>query len=231
MASLTSLLLPLTPVPPTLYVLNASSIAKPHAAEQLSAELIGYNVDIGVISETHLKKKHADSCVSINGYLLFRRDRIGRKCGGVAVYVLQSPAATVWSDVDLDSVYELLWVKVVHNNEITFVGAIYHPPKPIYQTSDLLDHIEEAVLRIQQDFPGSHVILAGDLNTMPDSEVIIRTGLKSLVTQPTRGYSYLDRVYVSDQEYDDIKVVHSAVKNDRRAVVCYTGTKRRSHQD
>ena len=80
MGSLTSRLLPLTPVPPTLYVLNASSIAKPHATEQLSAELIGNNVDIGVISETHLKKKHADSCVSVNGYLLFRRDRVGRKC-------------------------------------------------------------------------------------------------------------------------------------------------------
>src|SRR5664279_5001302 len=108
----------------------------------------------------------------------------------------------------------MLWNKVDQNNDVTFVGAIYHPPKPIYKTADLLDHIEEAVLRMQQDFPDSHVILAGDLNAMPDSEIVIRTGMKSLVTQPTSGCSYLDRVYVSDLEY--------AVKSDRRAVVAYT---------
>jgi hypothetical protein len=42
-----------------------------HAIEKLAAELIGYGIDIAVISETHLKKKHADSCVSVDGYLLF----------------------------------------------------------------------------------------------------------------------------------------------------------------
>jgi len=45
-------------VPPTLYVFNAASVAKPHAIEQLTAEITGYNVDIAVISESHLKKKH-----------------------------------------------------------------------------------------------------------------------------------------------------------------------------
>src|SRR5664279_3828634 len=68
----------------------------------------------------------------------------------------------------------MLWNKVDQNNDVTFVGAIYHPPKPIYKTADLLDHIEEAVLRMQQDFPDSHVILAGDLNAMPNSEIVIR---------------------------------------------------------
>jgi len=37
--------------PPTLYVLNARSIAKPHAKEQLTGKLIGYDVDIAIISE------------------------------------------------------------------------------------------------------------------------------------------------------------------------------------
>ena len=59
----------------------------------------------------------------------------------------------------------------------TFIGAIYHPPAPLYKTSDLLDHIETVVLQIQQDFPKSHIILAGDLNSLSDAEVVIRTGL------------------------------------------------------
>jgi hypothetical protein len=33
--------------PPTLYVFNAASIAKPNAIEQLTSELIGYDIDIG----------------------------------------------------------------------------------------------------------------------------------------------------------------------------------------
>src|SRR5260221_3974998 len=44
--------------PPVLYVFNSASVAKPHAKEQLTAELIGYNVDIAIITETHFKKKH-----------------------------------------------------------------------------------------------------------------------------------------------------------------------------
>jgi hypothetical protein len=30
-----------------------------------------YDVDVAVITETHLKKKHADSCVDIDNYALF----------------------------------------------------------------------------------------------------------------------------------------------------------------
>ena len=73
--------------PPTLYVLNAAAITKPHAIEHLAADLVGFNVDIAVVTETHLKTKHADDHFNIDGYALFRRDRSGRRGGGVAVYV------------------------------------------------------------------------------------------------------------------------------------------------
>ena len=39
---------------PSLYVLNAAALTKPHAIEQLTAELTGYNIDVAIISETHL---------------------------------------------------------------------------------------------------------------------------------------------------------------------------------
>ena len=73
--------------PPTLYVLNAAAITKPHAVEHLAADLTGYQVDIAVITETHLKKKHDDKNFLVRGYSLFRRDRVGRRSGGVAIYV------------------------------------------------------------------------------------------------------------------------------------------------
>jgi hypothetical protein len=41
--------------PPTLYILNASSIAKPDAIEQPTADLQGYDVDVAITSELPLR--------------------------------------------------------------------------------------------------------------------------------------------------------------------------------
>jgi hypothetical protein len=77
---------------------------------------------------------------------------------------------------------------------VTFIGALYHPPNPIYETTHLLDYIEAAVLQMQQDFSDAHLILAGDFNQLSDSEIVTRTGLTSVKSPPTRGHSRLDRL-------------------------------------
>jgi len=215
---------PPTLTPPTLYVFNARSIAKPGAKEQLVGELLGYDVDVAVISESHLKKKHADSSVAIDGYALFRCDRGGRRGGGLAIYARQSLNATVWPLPGLDENFELLWLKVVRNtDDVTFICGLYHPPSPLYITSQLLDALEAAVLRMQSDHPDAHIIIAGDLNQLPDIDIVTRTGLMPIVTEPTRGSNKLDRVYVSDFDYSGVKVVQSTVPSDHKAIVAYTG--------
>jgi len=93
---------------PTLYVLNAAAITKPHATEHLTADLKGYNVDVAVITETHLKKKHADHHVTVDGYALFRRDRVDRRGGGIAVYVNSRLSADVWPCPGDSAQFELL---------------------------------------------------------------------------------------------------------------------------
>ena len=72
---------------PPLYTLNAAALSKPGAIEHLSADLKSYNIDVAVITETHFKQKHQDSIIGIEGYTVYRRDRTGRRGGGVAVYV------------------------------------------------------------------------------------------------------------------------------------------------
>ena len=50
------------------YVFNSASLAKPHAIDQLAADLSGYKIDIAVITETHFKpSKHPDSMMNIAG--------------------------------------------------------------------------------------------------------------------------------------------------------------------
>ena len=162
--------------------------------------------------------------LSIDGYHLFRRDRLGRKGGGVAIFVRRSYSAAVWaSPVQIDPLFELLWVKVNREHDVTLVGALYHPPAPLYASGDLLDVIESAILSIVGEFPDAHVVLAGDLNMLPENEIINRTGLSSIVFQPTRGNNRLDRIYVSDQQYNSVKVVKSAVESDHLAVIAHSG--------
>lgn len=203
---------------PSMYVLNTSSLAKPYAVEQLSADINSYNSDVAIISETHFKSRHLVSAVSIPGYTLMRRDRIGKRCGGVAIYVRESYYAHTWVPSADDRKFELLWARV----GASFFGAIYHPPRTTAYTSEaLLSFIESCVEEITRDHPAASIFLAGDFNTLPDDDITERTGLSQIVRQPTRGGHILDRIYESCPTYSTVRVVNSVVKTDHRAVVAY----------
>mgnify|MGYP006897448866 CR=1 FL=1 len=42
---------------PVLYVLNAASVAKFHATQHLAVDLMGYNIKVAIITETHYNNK------------------------------------------------------------------------------------------------------------------------------------------------------------------------------
>ena len=98
-----------------------------------------------------------------------------RMCGPLC-----SLQSATWQPAADDKTYELQWTKV----GCDFVGALYHPPKPLYSPESLLNYIEANVNEINQTFPQSMTTLAGDFNQLSDTEVIERTGLTS--TDPRR---------------------------------------------
>ena len=206
-----------TPSVPSLYVLNAAALSKPGAVEQLAADLKSYSSDVGVITETHLKDKHADNVVAVDGYSVFRRDRAGRKGGGVAVYARSELHPVVWNYSCDDRTFELLWIIT----DTAIVGALYHPPRPTYQPEMLLNYLELSLEEIVCEHPEILVVLAGDFNQLSDQVVSERTGLMSIVHQPTRGDHILDRVYVSSPSYGIVRVVTSVVRSDHKAIVAY----------
>jgi hypothetical protein len=57
-----------TSLAPSLYVLNAAALAKPHAVEHLAVDLASHNADMVIITETHFKVKHSSSMVGIKDY-------------------------------------------------------------------------------------------------------------------------------------------------------------------
>jgi hypothetical protein len=125
-----------SPNAPSIYVLNAAALSKPGAVQHLAADLESYGVSVAVITETHMKTKHTDSIVSISGYTLYRRDRTGRRGGGVAVYLLSALRSSRWTpSIAADSTLEIDWVRV---GESAFVAALYHPPRPTYRPEVLL---------------------------------------------------------------------------------------------
>ena len=72
--------------PPRLYLLNANSLVKRHVTAHLARDILQHGVDVSVITETHISERQRDDEFAIRGYDLVRRDRVGRRGGGVAVY-------------------------------------------------------------------------------------------------------------------------------------------------
>src|SRR6218665_327628 len=114
------------------------------------------------IAETHLKARHSNQVIRIDGYQLLRRDRLTRQRGGVAVLVREG---LVTSELKVpgedDRTLELLWVSVSMNKRQNVVGSLYHPPEPIYRTEELITKIEKDVEWISREFCSSLIILAG----------------------------------------------------------------------
>ena len=160
---------------------RAAALTKPHVVEHLAADLIGYKADVAVISETHLKKKRVDHNLYVNDFSLFRRDRVDRRGGGVAVYIHNHLSADMWTCPGDSSQFELLWVRVQAQRHEVVIDALYHPPKPLHKPTALLDYIVDALTAV---FPKT-IFLAGDFNSLDDSTLVSLTALSSVVT----GYS------------------------------------------
>jgi len=136
--------------------------------------------------------------------------------GNAAVYVRSTLPATEWKPQTDNRTFELLWVRIGD-----FFGALYHPPRPSYNTCELIDFIDMCLTELISQYPHANIILAGDFNQLPDVDIVQCTGLLSIVTRPTRAVSYLDRIYVSSPIYSIVRVVKSLVRSDHNAVVAY----------
>jgi len=134
-------------------------------------------------------------------------------------------SADIWTYPGDSPDYELLWISVMTDRHtcMFLIGALYHPPKPLYQPTSMLDYIDASIDAVASAYPSATVILAGDFNTLDDTEIVSRNALISIVNRPTRGAHKLDRIYVNDATYATVSVVTSAVKSDHKAVIAYTG--------
>ena len=142
----------------------------------------------------------------MDGYKLFRRDRRGRRGGGVALYVRECLDSLELNDGD-DRV-ECLWVRIrgKANKADIVVGVCYRPPNQDEETDELFyKQLGEASRSLA-------LVLVGDFN-LPDVcwkyntaerkqsrrflECVADNFLTQLVSEPTREGNPLDLLIVN----------------------------------
>ena len=175
---------------PKCMVINACSLAKPQAASALDVELSTWDIDICFAHETWLKYKISSNLVCPNNYFIVRKDRSnGQNGGGVAIIC--------WEDwkcklLDFQDNLECIWCKVETANSKYYLASVYHPLDPIYQESELLNHLSKSIEQIFQRESIATIIVAGDFNQLKVTYIISQHNMEQMVRKPTRGQKILD---------------------------------------
>ena len=187
---------------------NARSMG--NKQEELEATVLEGNYDVAAITETWWDDSH-DWSVAVDGYKLFRRDRRGRRGGGVALYVRK------WIDCEElclrnshDQV-ESLWLKIKDRSSKghPVAGVCYRPP-------DQGESVDEAfLLQLQELLHSQALVLMGDFNhpgicwgsgtvgsrqSKRFLESVEDNFLVQVIDGPTRGEALLDLVLSNVEE-------------------------------
>ncbi|KAM9590717.1 uncharacterized protein ACIBXB_005842 isoform 1-T1 [Morphnus guianensis] len=182
---------------------NAHSMG--NKQEELEATVQQDRYDLVTITETWWDDSH-DWSAAMDGYKLFRRDRQGRRGGGVALYVRECFDCTELHDCD-DKV-ECLWVRMRGKADKAdiMLGVCYRPP-------DQVEEMDESFYkRLAVVSESCALVLVGDFN-FPDVcwkyntavskqsrrflECVEDNFLTQLVGEPTRGGALLDLLFTN----------------------------------
>ena len=173
--------------------------------EELEAIVQQENYDIVAIMETWWDDSHNWSA-AMDGYKLFRRDRQGRRGGGVALYVRECFDCLELDDGD-DRV-ECLWVRIrgKANKADIMVGVCYRPPNQDEEADEIF---YKQLGEVSQSLA---LVLVGDFN-LPDVcwkyntaerkqsrrflECVEDNFLTQLVSEPTREGAPLDLLFMN----------------------------------
>lgn len=131
--------------------------------EELEILLKRYSPLFLAVQETWCQQNEKDALYSVKGYTLYRRDRVGRRGGGVCVFVNNAKAAAVQREHTLDSATnEDLWLRisVKSTQQQLLVCSVYRPPNsPLVP---FMQALEKSLVAAQRT--GCHLLLAGDFN-------------------------------------------------------------------
>ena len=145
--------------------LNASSIINKKNKFNIMVDDIKPHI-IG-ITESWGNNDITDAELGLEGYVMFRKDRIGRRGGGVllyiGLYVTDKTSFKVRDDLVMNHVtcqYESLFIETVMHDHKVVIGVIYKPPES--NTDTFVAHFSDVLGIISKE--RKHCILMGDFN-------------------------------------------------------------------
>ncbi|PKU34926.1 mitochondrial fission process protein 1 [Limosa lapponica baueri] len=173
--------------------------------EELEAIVQQESYDVVAVTETWWDDSH-DCSAAMDGYKLFRRDRKGRRGGGVALYIREGYECQEL--IEGNSRVECLWVRIrgrASKADIV-VGVCYRPPNQDVEVDEMFYKQLAEVSR------SLALVLVGDFN-LPDISWAHNTAereqsrrflgcvgdnfLTQLVREPTREGALLDLLFVN----------------------------------
>ena len=168
------------------------------------------------ITESWAHKDITDAELGLEGYVMFRKDRIGKKGGGVLLYIKDTiPAYEVQLQDEADC-NEAIWCNLVTGHTTVIIGVVYRCPNI---TKPNNEKIHNAISEVSK----GDCIIMGDFNhgnikwdTLQSTGVEDSTFLCLVqdnfltqhVLEPTRAARVLDIVLSSQKEFVDNVEIH-----------------------
>ena len=180
-------------IPSVIYANIRSVTSK---IDELQAVVSINNPYIVCLTKTWLNSNIPNSACDLTDFICYRNDRQFAMGGGVCVYVRTIHPCNRLQD------FESIWLKIrphrlPRGTSSLLLAAVYHPPSSVAeQNSMLIAHLQKNIENFLASYPEGMVIITGDFNPkstrIKSTDVTMATGLRQIVTVPTRNNSILD---------------------------------------
>ena len=189
--------------------LNARSIV--NKRNELNIMVEDNDPHIIGITESWATPDISDAELGMTGYVMFRKDRIGRRGGGVILYIKESIQAYEIKLEKQAECEEAVWCSIVTGNSTLTVGLVYRSPNI---STDENEKIQNAIKEVSKrdciimgDFYHGRIQWKSQQSTGSEDHIFFNLVQDSFLTQhvlePTRGENILDIVLSSQKEFID----------------------------
>ena len=159
------------------------------------------NPYIVCLIETWLNSNILNSAYDLTDFTCYRNDRQSAMDGGVCVYIRTIHPCIRLQDFE-DTEIESIWLKIRPHRlpggtSSLLVAEVYHPPSSVAEQNSMLTaHLQKNTENFLASYPEGMVIISDDFyrtsTRIKSSDVSMATGLRQIVTVPTRSNSILD---------------------------------------
>ena len=175
------------------------------------------------LTETHLKSRHFDAEVNVDGYNIFRADRIKRHQGGSAVYVHKSLAVTKSLSYS-NSFCETAGIFIQPLNLVVF--SVYRPPaaaqayfeESISKMQDFINQLDSPEVLVLGDFNLPFVSWEPVITVNPEKKSVTTSDQNSAKALITFMEEHFLQQFVTEPTRKDLNILDLVLSNNSHAV-------------